>query len=599
MLVPPKKNYRDQSRDDILQELYSLVNFSDTSGRKLLRLPDYVKTASHARITGRDVPESSDRPGLYAYPSRRLFPISSKPATWVSALFYYSQNPQGGDFVEDNLLKAAKFFGIAGDVFRIKTAFLRETATPEDSDSDYALVLDTPGGKKRLFPVRNRVELEKAAQYLRQYRHVLGFDDRMALARHILKKAEALGVSLPDEDWIWLEKQAGYGSCSSQTAANILFSRAKILRLFNTAPDSQLLLTKTAMYILQNPQEAKVPSVLHKIARSVEKIDRKFGLQSGPKGAVPPIEDLFTVTIKTANKAVDDFVELTDGRIFRKDDLRLLPVSELRDVFGGDFLDAISDDGFRVDPEKLASVIRTLPRPDASLLSKILERHYIKPVTKMASQQPLLGQEGLRSLAELYASGQLARGSSGIGKSAGLPPIAPPRGAPMGGRAPMMPGPMGAAPPMNPAQSMPMPPPQAPPTPAPPTPPGPPAGGGAGGPPAPGAGPAGAPSPPPANPSGAAGAGGAGGPGNASGAQEPLPPAPQPQDPMGKVDTKGHPILKLLALIQAKKRSGENPDLPSDVLPSDDEADSVSSVEDSATSDRPGESLRKIHLAKT
>lgn len=579
----------------MFRDFYSLIHRPDESGKAILDLPEYVKTASHAKITGRDHPESADRPDLYAYPSRKLFPIGSKPATWVSALFYYSQNPEGGDVIEDRLVKAAKFFGILGDVYRIKMAFSKDKEPPEDSDDDYAITVQTSQGKKRFFPIRNHQELQKASQYLKQYREVLGFDDRMALAKHILKKAAFLGVELPLEEWIWLEKQAGQGSCSSQTAAELLFSRAKVLRLFNLAPDSQLLLAKTAMHILQNPHEAKIPSVLHKIARSVEKIDRKFGLKSGVGGAVPSIETLFTVTVKTASQAVNDFVELTDGKIFRKDDLRLLPVSELRQVLGDDFLEMVSEDGLRVSPEKLAEVVRTLPKPDAALFSKVLESHYIKPLTKLASTEQLLGQEGLRKLADLYEASASQRAQSlgserksglpqaknlGLDKAAALPPITPPMGrpgltGPLAGRLP--PPPPSAANQLAmgaPSPTLPAPPPP------------PPSGGGA----------------PPASPPASGGATpsmpGGGGP-SGQGQQPPVSPPPPPDKPTGEFDTRGHPIQELLRLIRLRKRPGENPDLPSDVLPSDDEDDSISAVEESSTADRPGESIRKIHLSKT
>lgn len=399
--------FLDQTRDTNGQRLVALLNTVGADGTKLFQPPDFVKRASQADINGG---AADPAPGMFANPRDRLFPCHTGPATWVSAVFFHAQK-QAMDkalarAVEGRLDAAARHHGIGSFVEQVKTAAASAVARSEAQlgDDDFALVIQYPDQpKERHLPLRNPAEIKTACAYLRQYHNEFTFDDRSVIADKILTKAAARGVDLGVEREV-LEKQAGHGSCAPESAAELLYSRAKAVRLLHRDLDMAGDLAKMALHCIQTPSYTTLPSNLKKIAGFVDRVDREFGLL-GLTDLARPEDVLFRVNVKVARQVLDDHVSLTSGNIYSKQALAGVNLEHVRSVMGDGFVSAVSDDGLYFDAEKFAEVARTMPRDDAELFDSLMGQLAIKPVYKEAAHRPsgpLASAETLLALAGMH-----------------------------------------------------------------------------------------------------------------------------------------------------------------------------------------------------
>lgn len=402
--------FLDQTRDTNGQRLLGLLNTTGADGAKLFQPPDFVKAASQTDITGGD---TAGAPGNYGNPRDRLFPCHTSPATWVSALFFHSQKAamdRGlARVIEQRIDAAAKHHGIGSFVEQVKTAVARAVARTEAQlgDDDFALVIqyaDAP--KERHLPIRNAAEIKTACAYLRTYYDQFTFDDRAVIAEKILAKAAQHRVALGTEQEV-LEKQAGHGSCSPETAAELLYSRAKAVRLLRRDLDMAGNLAKMAMQVLERPDYITLPSNLKKVAGFVDRVDREYGL-AGLKDLARPEDVLFQVNVKVAKAVLDDHVSLTSGNIYSKQALAGVSLEDVRSVMGDGFVSAVSDDGLFFDTEKFAEVARTMPRDDAELFDSLMAQLHVRPVYKEAAHAasgPMASAESLLALAGMHPNG--------------------------------------------------------------------------------------------------------------------------------------------------------------------------------------------------
>ena len=288
----------------------------------------------------------------------------------------------------------------------VKAAVARTKAATEADlpDDDFAMVVRYENGAtERHLPVRNAAEVKAASAYLDAYAREFTYDDRRVIAGKILAKADALGVGLGAARDA-LEKRAGHGTCAPETAAGLLFSRAKAVRLLRRDLDAAEGLAKLAAECLEKPDFATLPSNLQKIAGFVDRVDREYKL-TGLSDLKAPEDVLFQITVKAAQAVLDDHVSLTSGNIYTKRALAGVPLEEVRAVMGDGFVSAVSADGLFLDATKLAEIAPTMPRDDAELFDGLMARLNVSAVYKEAAHAPsgpLASAEALLSLAGLH-----------------------------------------------------------------------------------------------------------------------------------------------------------------------------------------------------
>jgi hypothetical protein len=393
-------NVIDQTRDENGQHFWALLNVGH-NGSRLFNPPDFVKKASSTDICGR-----AETPvNVFCDPASRQFPCHTRPATWVSAVFFHMQKDEmpkeAAIAIEKRLERAAEVHGILGEIQSIKQAVLKAKMEPELPDEDFALVFTNDlGHKEKHYRLHNANDIKAACSYLEKYDPEFPFEERRIFADKVLRKAAALGVDLGVTEE-WLEKKAGWGSCSSDMVIHLLKSRADAL--VNAGRGTNLIetLAKTAAACKNDPNRFKDPETLWKMASLIDKVDREYRLN---KDELPSLDELFGVTIKKAEKIVSDHFVLCTGTIYEKSALAHLNMDDVRSVMGEPFAEAVSDGGgLFLNFDKLAKVASDMPLPDAQLFERMVRASDIRPVAREPMHEGVhLGAEGLSKLAEMH-----------------------------------------------------------------------------------------------------------------------------------------------------------------------------------------------------
>jgi len=389
----------DQTADVNLRELYYYS--------KLYDLPEYVKQADAAALcdsaSHRELPST-----MFADVKDRRFPINTKAATWLSWLHFVEKkaelHPKIAGWIEDRLEQFARYHGIEPDVagLREKHAELHRDGLAQLPDSTFALVWAGENGtKERRYPLRNPKEVQAAATWFEQYRDHFAFPDRQTIATKILDKAAALGAMLGDELDDVLQRQAGRGVYDPQEAAAMLRNRAKAA-VTNCSQEMRQGMLKLAEAVESTPQLAMDPATTAELCKTVDMFDRttKLAGRYDADGLSRPEDVLFRGTLKAAAQFVKDAVELTNGAVFEQDQLGKLTLRDVRDLFGEELAGAVSD-GLEVHPEKMATLARTLPRPDADTLERLMAEAGERPRAKQAGTREGLSRAQLQTLARI------------------------------------------------------------------------------------------------------------------------------------------------------------------------------------------------------
>jgi hypothetical protein len=289
--------------------------------------------------------------------------------------------------IKDRILKASDYFGIRADVDALveKHASAQTHSENDLSDSDFAMVVKFEDGTKaRSYPLRNTAEVQAAASWIEKFAGDINFHDRKVIATKILEKGAELGAALSNEDEI--NKFAANGLVSRTKVANMLFDRAKALKIIKKDSDIQELLAKTAQVVL----ESTSPD-LDKAASIIESVDKQYKFK-----LLGSYRDLYSLSVKQASAAMDEHVQLTNGSVYKKASLEPIKLDELKDVFGEEFADRISSGGLFVDAEKLAEELVTLPRNDANLFDRLVDGLGVSTVYKKASFDAIKVEDFIR-----------------------------------------------------------------------------------------------------------------------------------------------------------------------------------------------------------
>lgn len=374
---------------------------------KIYDFPDFVKSAG---VEVNLAPSAKISVTAYADPPRSQFPCHTKASTWLSYLYFQEKrgefHPSDREQIERRFKGYIKYYAIkaACDAVKQRWTDLHKTAEEQLPDSAYAYVwVGDNGVKDRRLPLRNAVEVKVAADYLLQHRDTVPLSDRRTMAVRILEKAAAYGAAI-GERIEFLEQQAGRGVCDPREVVAMLRERALLVpeTLVKTSEDgTQVASLRDHFNLLADTVEKQTrqalhPSMLEKLANTVDQLDRTMNLSSKyARGLVRPEEVIFRATFAKAASELQHNVSTTSGRVYERAAFKKLAATDLRALFGDDFAKRVTTVLGEVDAEKMAEEVATLPRPDAELLDSLLSDNGIAPIMRKAASagQGLTKQE--------------------------------------------------------------------------------------------------------------------------------------------------------------------------------------------------------------
>lgn len=399
-----------------------LDHTQDISGTETHRLtslhepPEFVKEADHTRLHGD--PEMLPA-HVYGDQTTRTWPVHSAPATWMSALFFFDKkaelDPKKAEVVERRILDAAKFFNIGPQVDELKTKIGQSLAhdLSKVGDDDFALVWETENGKDRHYPLRNAEEVKMAEAWFDKFRDEFLWPDRRRIAEKIHEKAAQYGVGLQNPEMI--EKTAGLGHCPTGEIADMMESRGAMC--CRTHPELADEMRKLATIVRDNGLDFRDSATREKIATVIDQFDRetKLNRMYGEGGLERPEEVMFKLTSKHASEFVNEHVQMTSGTIYEKSAFDGIPLTHIKDWLGDDFADAVSAGGLYADPEKIADIAATLPRPDAEVFDRMANAGGISAfaTTKAAADEGLTTDE-MYALAAQYGNERGLHGDASV-----------------------------------------------------------------------------------------------------------------------------------------------------------------------------------------
>lgn len=382
-------------------------DFSGAEQHRLTQLfppPDYVKQAS-------DGDKHGDPSVLvdvnYAHPQHRLYPVHTKSATWMSALFFQEHGNklpwEVGTVVRDRIKRAATFWGIEPDVMRLwdsmtKSASLVESDLP---DTAFALIWhDESGHKQRSYPLRNASEVTKAAQWFDAYRSDFVFQDRHKIANNIMRRAAELNVRV---EYPSIEKSAGFGYCTAGDIRKAWDHRDRLSRL--RYPEfAKKAAELAAMDLTDIVGDAET---LHKVASHMADFDVETGLvPQYAHGLRLPEDYLFCLTEGVIRDFADRHVMLPTGDVYEKAALAAIPAHRIRQMLGDELANQLTDGVFS-DAEKMAASVNSISAPDADRLMKLAAEFGIEPIGAM-HLGPVISDEEISALADRYRQRDVA-----------------------------------------------------------------------------------------------------------------------------------------------------------------------------------------------
>ena len=351
-------------------------------GRKYQEMiPDYVMSYD----VGDEKTASALVDENFADSARRLFPIDSPAATWLSNVYFTKDALDGTlpygkvehDYVKSMLKGAAAMYGVTPDVDKIVNAITKSAApiNAEDDDKNYGYVrMDKEGHVvTRRYPMFDAEGVHKAASYFEENRSKYPLSMRSEIAGNIMRKAAEYTVPVTELPKAVLS-EAGRGLPELAKLAEELEYRADLTK----DPEMAAKLAEVTKGILAATPKDIMDS-LQKLAEVIERYDSAAGLleKRASKHLPMPSDIIYSLDEMQAKEAIDDSVEL-DKYVFSITKLAELPLATYTDILGDDFADAISvkkaDGTQSINTQKLEENLFSLPKPD----KVALEEHILR-----------------------------------------------------------------------------------------------------------------------------------------------------------------------------------------------------------------------------
>lgn len=361
--------------------------------------PDYVANADKSTVADyqhKAAGESS-------------FPLHTRAALWFSAARLLEKRAslpaEDFDYWAKQIEDRALFFGTEDDIEKLTRKYAEEVVASEpkqsDSNEDYAYVLKTDEGEIRRYPIAKKADITAAAGYIEKNRDKFTLPERRMMARRIMLKAAKVGVQFPQNTLYFLEKTAGQGTCSTDTAAELLRERGEIWAK-KLGPEAKAGLAKLAEEIKHAPY-CKIGEASYerdKLAEFIDRYDEEFEVKHRyDKDVRRPEEVLFSITQSKVAEARSDAVQTQSGEIYSKEDLHRLDFDKVAEALGEAFAEACQEDGV-FSHNKLAELIPTLPRTEVRYLKEALDSLGIDKVAQVRATLPRLSAADWLALAQ-------------------------------------------------------------------------------------------------------------------------------------------------------------------------------------------------------
>lgn len=339
----------------------------------------------------------------YADPTQKKYACHTAAATWLSAAYFHEKSaeyhPKQRERICERFERFADYFGIRPEYDKLvkRAEALRGADTLPDSS--YAYVWQSKDGvKERYYPMTNTLEVKVAAEWLRDNQDRIPFSDRNVIGNKIVEKAARYGAALGESLTDFVEKQAGRGIPDPDELYAMLERRAMLAK----TQQHREAIAKLASAVKAAPRLTLQQNELVKLAATIDMVDYAIGLKGKYTETLPRPEDvIFKVTYTKAAADHGRLCALTTGNVYEKDQFSKLAREDVINLFGNDFADEVCT-GLDVDPEKIAGLAHTLPRPDAELLEQLLSESGQQPqLNKSAAYEPL-DEKVLEELAASY-----------------------------------------------------------------------------------------------------------------------------------------------------------------------------------------------------
>lgn len=339
----------------------------------------------------------------YADPTQKKYACHTAAATWLSAAYFHEKSaeyhPKQRERICERFERFADYFGIRPEYDKLvkRAEALRGADTLPDSS--YAYVWQSKDGvKERYYPMTNTLGVKVAAEWLRDNQDRIPFSDRNVIGNKIVEKAARYGAALGESLTDFVEKQAGRGIPDPDELYAMLERRAMLAK----TQQHREAIAKLASAVKAAPRLTLQQNELVKLAATIDMVDYAIGLKGKYTETLPRPEDvIFKVTYTKAAADHGRLCALTTGNVYEKDQFSKLAREDVINLFGNDFADEVCT-GLDVDPEKIAGLAHTLPRPDAELLEQLLSESGQQPqLNKSAAYEPL-DEKVLEELAASY-----------------------------------------------------------------------------------------------------------------------------------------------------------------------------------------------------
>ena len=364
--------------DDRNEQVLNTIN-------NLTGLPSFVKGAE---LSSEDLPSlSSD---VFADPIHRKHACHTKAATWLANAYFQldktSYPKEEAELVQGRLNKFAAYWDIKNDLTAYNNSLTKKAEAPVCTEFAIDMRINNPMthaiNHVQRYPINTPAAVKQAAESLYINRFKFPYAMRKQAACNIFRKQAEYGMAPFDWDVAaYIEKAAGCGATLPAMAARHLNKRAMLL-----GKSQEELRTKIAALAASMTETAHLGTAqLSKLAEAVDVIDRETGLNKTYKdGLEMPEEVFFAVRVKEAEAALADHVRLQTGKVYKLAELAAMPLEKISSVLGEDFVDSVKSNG-KLDLEKFADVLPTLPRDDAMLLERAINASKTDRNTKVAA----------------------------------------------------------------------------------------------------------------------------------------------------------------------------------------------------------------------
>lgn len=287
------------------------------------------------------------------------YPVGSKTACYNSTLLAADSNADSETM--ERLHKLAAFWGIADKTSEaVRKIAAAKRAPAEVTDDDLLVCQEYQGRKVRKFAAFDKDSTVEAAIAFYDNRYRYPYAWRKAAAVRALARAEQYGAHLPEYVERYMTKAAGWGAPTVDAVNDAIVARyaATISEV-----DRQQLeaLQDTLVKVASCPYQRLNEDVIGAVVEGLDAFDAHYKLAAHYGVGLELPEEILVDDLRKLQKmaaASQHIVKLQNGKHVNVLGLRKEALSLVDESLG------------EMTPERLASVLPTLPRPDADMLMR-------------------------------------------------------------------------------------------------------------------------------------------------------------------------------------------------------------------------------------